>query len=354
MVDTSPTFTVVVPLYNTQRYIAETLDSILAQSFADFEVVVVNDASSDNGPAIVEGYMARDARIRMVTQDNRGLAGARNSGIRHANGRYIALLDADDLWKPEKLALHKLHLDANPQIGVSFAPSLFIDENGGSLGLAQTPKLDDIDAEHVFCRNPVGNGSAAVLRRSALDEIAFNIDTPAGPRTCWFDETFRQSEDIELWTRIIATTDWQFGGIAEALTLYRVNSGGLSADVEKQFASWRRFRDKLARIAPALVASAGNRAEAYQCRYLARRAAISGSGATALSLMLAGLRSHPRMMVEEPARTILTLGFSTIALVTPAQLFESVKDLVFKVTSAKSSDRALALSAPSLSSSTSR
>ena len=330
MPDRLPTFSVVVPLYNTERYIAETLDSILRQTFADFEVVVVNDASSDRGPEIVQDYMSRDKRVRMVTQDNRGLAGARNSGIRNARGRYIALLDADDLWLPEKLALHKMHLDANPNVAVSFAPSLFIDENGASLGLAQTPKLDGIDAEHVFCRNPVGNGSAAVLRRCALDDIAFTIETLSGPRTCWFDESFRQSEDIELWTRIVAMTQWQFAGVPEPLTLYRVNSGGLSADVEMQFASWRQFRDKLARIAPDLVAKVGQRAEAYQCRYLARRAAISGSGAVALDLIVTGLRNHPRMIIEEPSRTILSLGFTCLACVAPRSVFERIKQLLFK------------------------
>ena len=339
MPDRTPTFTVVIPLYNTERYIAETLDSVLRQTYADFEVVVIDDASTDRGPEIVRDYMSRDRRVRMVTQDNRGLAGARNSGIRNARGRYIALLDADDLWMPEKLARHKAHLDANPQVAVSFAPSLLIDENGASLGLAQTPKLDGIDAEHVFCRNPVGNGSAAVLRRSALDDIAFNIETPGGPRTCWFDETFRQSEDIELWTRIVATTSWQFAGVETPLTLYRVNSGGLSADVEKQFASWRRFRDKLSRLAPELVAKAGSRAEAYQCRYLARRAAISGNGAVAVSLILAGLRNHPRMLIEEPTRTILSLGFSCLALAAPPAVFERLKQLLFKPVQAPATPR---------------
>lgn len=335
MVETTPTFTVVVPLYNAERYIAATLDSVLAQTDRDFEVVVINDASTDGGPAIVEGYIARDRRFRMITQDNRGLAGARNSGIRHARGRFIALLDADDLWTPHKLARHRAHLDANPAIGVSFAPSLFIDENGESLGLAQTPRLDGIDAEHVFCRNPVGNGSAAVLRRAMLDDIAFVVAAPEGPRTCWFDETFRQSEDIEMWTRIVATTGWRFGGIVEALTLYRVNSGGLSADVGKQYASWCRFRDKLAGIAPDLVARAGGRAQAYQCRYLARRAAISGSGLTALRLMASGLRSHPRMIIEEPTRTLLTLGFAGVAMAVPAAMFAAVKSAVFKLAALK-------------------
>lgn len=329
MAEHRPAFTVVVPLYNAERYIAATLDSVQAQTFADFEVVVVDDASTDAGPAMVAGYIARDARVRMVRQENRGLAGARNSGIRAARGRYVALIDADDLWLPRKLELHFRHLESNPDIGLSFAPSLFIDERGLPLGLAQTPKLTAIDAAHVFCRNPVGNGSAAVLRRAALDDVAFTIDAPEGRRVCWFDESFRQSEDIELWTRLAATTAWRIEGIAPALTLYRVNDAGLSANVEKQLATWHRFRDKLAGIAPALVASEGRRSEAYQLRYLARRAAISGQGGLSLKLLLRALASYPSMLKEEPRRSVLTLAFATLAALLPASLFQATKRATF-------------------------
>ena len=137
-----PSFSVVVPLYNTQRYIAEALESVLAQTFSDFEVVVVNDASQDDGPAIVQRYAERDDRVRMITQENRGLAGARNSGIRAARGRYIALLDADDAFQPDKLELHFRHLEANPQVGVSYAPSLLIDDESRPMGLSQSPRLN--------------------------------------------------------------------------------------------------------------------------------------------------------------------------------------------------------------------
>ena len=101
---TLPTVSVVIPLYQTERYIAETLQSVLAQTLADFEVIVVDDGSSDRGPAIARAV--GDARVRVVRQNNRGLAGARNTGIRNARGRYIALLDADDLWEADKLARH--------------------------------------------------------------------------------------------------------------------------------------------------------------------------------------------------------------------------------------------------------
>lgn len=324
-----PTFTVVVPLYNTERYIAAALDSVLAQTCRDFEVVVVNDASTDRGPSIAMAYARRDDRIRVVTQENRGLAGARNTGIRHARGRYIALLDADDLWAPRKLELHMRHLDTHPDVGVSYAGSIFIDEIGQDLGIRQSPRLEGIDLEHIFCRNPVGNGSAAVLRRAMLDDVAFTMWRGSGTRVCWFDESFRQSEDIELWTRVASTTRWQFAGLAEALTYYRVNNSGLSADIGKQYRSWECMRAKLAVVAPAFVRRVGKRAEAYQHRYLARRAAMSGAGLAALGAMARAFAAYPRIIIEEPRRTAVTLALGALALALPARALTSVKRFAF-------------------------
>lgn len=324
MLDTTPAFSVVVPLYNTERYIADALHSIQVQTFTDFEVIVVNDQSTDAGPDIAARFAAEDYRFRIVSQENRGLAGARNTGIRESRGRYVALLDADDLWEKEKLERHFAHLEANPDLGVSYAPSRLIDDDGNLLRATQWPRFDGVDAEHVFCRNPVGNGSAAVLRRAALDDIAFAITAPEGERTCWFDESFRQSEDIECWTRIAATTPWRFAGVRQPLTQYRVSSGGLSANTQKQFETWCRFRDKMRKIAPDLVARAGARAEAYQLRYLARRAAIGGDGQKALRLIRQAVGLHPRIVTEEFRKTAMTAGLACVAAALPRQAFDQL------------------------------
>lgn len=298
----SPRVSVVVPLYQTERYIAAALASVLAQTFRDFEVIVVDDGSHDRGPEIAAS--TADARVRIVRQENRGLAGARNTGIRNAHADIVALIDADDLWEPTKLARHVACLDADPQLDVSFSASRLIDEDGRDVGLVQSP-LDRTLADHeFFCRNPVGNGSAPVIRKRALDRIAF-LDKERGYE-CWFDESFRQSEDIECWMRMKAS-GCRFAYVDAALTLYRVNSGGLSANVSAQLATWRRFRDKVGTYAPDLVARYGRRAEAYQLRYLARRAVRSADRHQALDLAMRAVRLHPRTLIEEPARTVSTL-----------------------------------------------
>jgi glycosyltransferase involved in cell wall biosynthesis len=291
---------------------------VLAQTFRDFELIVVDDGSSDLGPTIARAF--EDTRVRVVTQMNRGLAGARNSGIRHARAPLIALLDADDLWAPTKLAVHVAHLADHPDVGVSFSHSRLIDEAGAPIGLLQSPADRPITTAELFCRNPVGNGSAPVLRRATLDAIAFH--DPALDRVCWFDESFRQSEDIECWTRIAATTRWRFACVPQALTDYRITGGGLSANVAKQLATWRRFRDKVARYAPALVAAEGARAEAYQLRYLARRAVKSADGTLAARLLREALAIHPAMLREEPLRTGVTLAAAVGVRILPRALYD--------------------------------
>lgn len=311
-----PRVSVVIPLYQTERYIAEALRSVLAQTFDDFEVVVVDDGSSDNGPTIVRRFA--DARIKLVTQANRGLAGARNTGIREARGAYIAFLDADDRWHPHKLARHVALLDARPDVGLTYSASRFVDDAGNDLGIAQWPSRSSTRPEDVFARNPVGNGSAPVLRREALDAIAFWDDRLQ--RTCWFDEAYRQSEDIECWTRIAAGTFWQLALVPFTLTDYRVNTTGLSANTAKQLDTWRRFRAKVRMYAPELEAAHGDLAEAFQLRYLARRAITSGDGATALRLMREALTLSPHIVVHEPARTAITCAAALLSAVVPARL----------------------------------
>jgi len=310
---------VVIPLYETERYIAHAIRSVLAQTYTDFEVIVVDDGSKDNGPAIARSF--EDPRVRVVSQANRGLAGARNTGIREAHGRYIALLDADDAWHPTKLEKLVAVLERDRGAGVVFAASNFVDDDGAPLGLVQKPQRTSYTPADVFCRNPVGNGSSPIIRRETLDAIAFDDDRYG--RTCWFDESFRQSEDIECWTRIAALTPWRFVYVDEALTEYRVNSTGLSAHTGRQLETWRRFRA----YAPDLEARHGNLAEAYQLRYLARRAVRGQSGAAAFRMSLQAVALSPRILVEEPARTVTTIAAAALQAVLPARLFATIEAL---------------------------
>ncbi|AGY60245.1 glycosyltransferase family 2 protein [Gloeobacter kilaueensis] len=316
-----PKVSVIVPVYNVEPYVAAALHSVLDQTYRDFEVIVVDDASPDRSVEICRSF--RDPRLRIVQQANRGLAGARNTGIRHARGEYLAFLDSDDLWAATKLQKHVAHLDSHPEVGLSFSRSAFIDGAGQPLNYYQMPRLSGIDAAHLLCRNPVGNGSAPVIRRQTLADIAYPGEREGEP--CYFDEQFRQSEDIECWVRIALQTGWQIEGIPEALTFYRVNAGGLSAVLLKQLASWERMIEKTRSYAPELIAAAGNLARAYQLRYLARRAVQLRDGAMAVSLMRRAIATDKRILIEEPRRTLLTALAALVLLAVPADLFNRLE-----------------------------
>jgi glycosyltransferase involved in cell wall biosynthesis len=320
-----PIVTVVIPMFNVEKYIERCIISVLEQTFKNFEVICVDDGCSDNTLHILKQFT--DPRIRLIKQQNRGLAGARNTGIQAAKGIYIALLDSDDCWASQKLTEHVAHLNSNPQVGVSYCPSLFIDEKGNMTGTGQFPKLTEIEFRDILCRNPIGNGSAPVIRRRLLTDIS-TINQVQG-RRYYFDETLRQSEDIELWVRIALSNKWKFEGISTPLTYYRINRGGLSANLQKQFASWTLAMSKNEQTNIQLFNQLLPLARAYQLRYLARRAIHSRDSYQAIKLIHRALFEQPRILFEEPKRTIATYACALLSLL-PRSLYSSLELLAMK------------------------
>lgn len=112
--DSLPFFSVVIPVYNTERFVAQTLQTVINQTFTHFEVIVINDGSTDRSLEKIQEI--KDSRIRLISKPNGGVSSARNTGIAHAKGQYIAFLDSDDLWGPDHLLLAATFLNAHPQI----------------------------------------------------------------------------------------------------------------------------------------------------------------------------------------------------------------------------------------------
>jgi glycosyltransferase involved in cell wall biosynthesis len=227
---------VIIPVYGVDKYIGTTLESVLAQTYKNFELLIIDDGSPDRSIKICQQF--NDPRIKIIRQENRGPSGARNTGIRQSKGEYLAFIDGDDIWLPEKLEKQVNHLETSPDVGVSFSCTAFIDESGQRLGIYQLPKLKGITPPYLLCRNPISNGSNPVIRRQAFDAIKFQDNLYGDVEDFYFDERFRRSEDSECWLRISIQTDWKIEGIPEALTLYRVNSRGLSANWHKHLDSW--------------------------------------------------------------------------------------------------------------------
>ncbi|MBW4602816.1 MAG: glycosyltransferase [Calothrix sp. FI2-JRJ7] len=296
---------VIIPVYNAEKYVAATVDSVLSQTYQNFEILIIDDGSLDGSIEICRQF--KDSRIKIIHQANRGLPGARNTGIRHAQGDYIAFVDADDIWTPDKLEKHVKHLDNSPTVGISFCYSAFINEQGNLTGLYQRPrKLHDITPSYVLCRNPVGNGSAAVIRREVFEAIKFQDNLYGATEDYYFDEALRRAEDIECWLRISILTHWRHEGIPEVLTLYRITSGGLSANALKQLEALETVIEKTRSYAPDIIAHCEKAAKAYHMRYTARRLVSLGDGITAAKLFNLVLINHWHILLEEPGKTVIT------------------------------------------------
>lgn len=325
-----PEISVIMPVYNVESFVADAVRSVLAQTFTDFELLIIDDVSPDRSIEICQSF--DDARIRIVRHArNRGLAGARNTGIGIARGRLLAFLDSDDCWEPQKLALHLAHLQADPSVGVSFSRSAFIDENGQPNDCYQMPRLSGIEPGYYLCRNPIGNGSAPVIRREVFEQIRYTVENRGAQEHWYFDESLRRSEDIECWIRIALTTEWQIEGIPEALTLYRLNAGGLSAQLYAQYESWEQVIEKTRAYAPEFIARWETPARAFQLRYLARQAIRLQDGAAAFQLTVRALRTDPSILAKEPGRTLTTLGAAVALRLLPNGSYQHLEGIAQRV-----------------------
>jgi glycosyltransferase involved in cell wall biosynthesis len=200
------TVSVVIPLFNAEDVIRETIESALAQTYPDREIIVVDDGSRDGSAGIVAGY---GDRVKLVRQANTGVAGARNRGIAESGGRYVALLDHDDLWHPTKLDKQVRLLDQRPEVGMVITDVAHVDRQGRPMGIIGPGYNPSETFARLFVRGYVPTPSAAMIRRSVLEEIG------------GFDESFRSAglDDHELWTRIAAHSE--IASIPEPLTLHR-------------------------------------------------------------------------------------------------------------------------------------
>lgn len=327
----------IVAVYGVEKYIGATVQSVLDQTYQNWELLIVDDGSPDRSIEISQQF--KDPRIKIIRQPNRGANAARNNGIRHAQGDYLAFLDGDDIWLPEKLEKHVAHLDNSPSVGLSFSRSAFIDEEGQPLGIYQMPKLKDITIPDLICRNPIGNGSAAVIRREVFEAIKYQDNLYGTIEDFYWDERLQGSQDLDCWFRIAIQANCQIEGIPEALTLYRVNSGGISANLLKKQDSWEQVIEKTRSYAPEIVAVCENPARAYHLRYLARRAVTLQDGSMAIKLFHRALATHWRILLQEPRRTILTGAAAYLLWLLPQQLYSKMEGLALKITGANQKRR---------------
>lgn len=207
-----PKVSVIIPAYNSMMFLPRTLESVLKQTFQDYEVIVVNDGSQDD----IEDWIKAidDKRVRLISQLNQGQSAARNTGIKHSESEYIAFLDSDDLWEPQKLEKQVNVLDNNPDVGLVYAWVHELSTNDQILKKVWRFSEEGNIWKKLVQGNEIACGSVPMIRRSCLDTVG---EFYKFPFAC---------EDWDLWLRIAA--EYPFKVIKEVLVYYRSNPSSLS------------------------------------------------------------------------------------------------------------------------------
>jgi glycosyltransferase involved in cell wall biosynthesis len=284
---------VIIPNFNTAEYVVAAIRSVLEQTFRNLEVIVVDDGSSDNS---IETILSiTDERLTCVWQPNRGLSGARNTGILMARGKFIGLLDSDDIWFPEKAARHLAEMANNSKVGVTFSYSAYLDESGSPTGQLLISRCKMPTIEDLVARNHVGNGSTPILRKDCVDMAG------------GFDESLKSCEEWELWVRLAVHTRCHFQLIPAVLTGYRVRQGSLSVTYEHFIRNGELAVDRFRDYVPGFSDAKARRAKSQNCRIASRKALSSGQTTLSRTLLFKALRQYPAIVLRDPRAAGLVL-----------------------------------------------
>lgn len=213
MTKKSPTVSVILPAYNAERYIEESIQSVLRQDFKDYELIIINDGSTDNTQDIINYYKSLDDRIVAIKQKNQGLVKTLNHGLALARGEYIARIDGDDPWMNCKLSRQLKEFKNNPSLVLVGGGFEVIDEDGFYVETIFPPTEDDDLRRALMLRNVFGHAGIMMLKSAAKSVGGYHAD--CGP-----------TEDYDLWIRLakIGTVK----NLAFPVYRYRINSTGIS------------------------------------------------------------------------------------------------------------------------------
>lgn len=299
-----PRFSIVIPCFNAATTICQTLDSLRAQTFSDFEIICVDDGSTDETRALVLAAQDADPRISLARNTGKGPSDARNLGaLTLAEGDILAFCDADDLWAPSKLA----YLEAAfkfTDADAAYSKIAFFQRDPNDATTTSEVPSDDLTIGHLLGENPVCTMSNIAVRRRAFEA------------TGGFDPGIVHNEDLEWLIRLVGQGA-RVVSIEEILTYYRRSPGGLSNDLPAML----RSRDAALRTAAEFGYRPDNCDEAVFLRYLARRALRMGhSRVDGARFALRGLLISPTGFFASPRRGSLTLIGSLLVMALPRRV----------------------------------
>ncbi|OHA18448.1 MAG: hypothetical protein A2664_00700 [Candidatus Taylorbacteria bacterium RIFCSPHIGHO2_01_FULL_46_22b] len=210
--DMTPKVSVLMPAYNAEKYLRESVLSILKQTFTDFELIIINDGSTDQTLSVAKSFT--DPRIKIIdNKQNSGLVAVRNQAIKAAQGKYIAWLDSDDIALPKRLEKQVVFMDRHPDQGLLGTAVALIDESGKRTGVRWKNKTPAEEMLVVMLFHNCFTQSSVMIRKSAIPQDGYR-------------EGFAPAEDYDLWIRI--AENWKCSNLPEILTEYRKYAGSVS------------------------------------------------------------------------------------------------------------------------------
>ena len=289
---------VVIPVYNGERYIGSTLQSVVGQSHGQLEVLIVDDGSTDGTGDILSLFARHDPRIRILRQANRGVAAARNLGIRSAEGDFIAPLDADDIWHRERISKQlRCLLDAPSDVGLVYSPWITIDESGARLSpCMDRDRFEGIVWLQLMLGNFLGSASTSMIRAACLREVGLYDEE-------YFVQRAQGCEDWDLYLRIARR--FRFLCQPECLNGYRQVRGSMSVDVEQMMRSYQRMMSKAGRPEVGFLIRVHRWSRAAYLLYLAGRAAGGRRDGLTVRLLFRAISLDPfRVLDPRVGRTL--------------------------------------------------
>jgi glycosyltransferase involved in cell wall biosynthesis len=228
-----PKVDVIMPAYNAARYLPAAIESVMAQTFTDWRILVIDDGSTDRTVEVVEPYLKQlGQKIQYIKRPNGGVSAARNTGIRSSTAEYLAMLDADDIWLPCRLSESLSCLEGRPQAGLSYGFLSRINQEGTLIDTfdRRNENAEGFIAPYIYMRKIDLPTVTVTVRRSCLDEVGL------------FDETLRVTEDRDLWFRV--ASKYEVALVPVIVALYRTSSESITADPNRMLKAQLQFIDK--------------------------------------------------------------------------------------------------------------